>query len=136
MSASATRAQQAGAPNRAPAALITELTQWLEQERLHPIDLASAPGTAIAASAQVILGGAKALCGWSIIESTGAASAAIRLRDGGNNQSRVLLRINLNPGESTRDYLDHHGLEIQTGMVWLEVISGSVEGVLWARGEV
>lgn len=136
MSTSTPGAQQAGGPQGPPAKLITELTQWLEQERLHPIDLAPAPGTAVNASTQVINGGARALCGWSIIESTGAAAAALRLRDGAGVNSRVLLRINLNPGESTRDYLDHHGLEIQTGMVWLEMISGSVEGVLWARGEV
>jgi hypothetical protein len=135
MSAGAPGREYQGGPDGPPWELITQL-EWLEQQRrLHPIDLAPAPAGAVNASVQVINGGARALCGWAITESTGAASAAIRLRDGTNNGSRVLARINLNPGESTREFLDHHGIRIQTGLLWLEVLAGSVEGVLWVRGE-
>lgn len=114
-------------------ALITEL-EWLESQfRLRAVDIAATPAGAVSASRQVINGGARRLCGWSVVETTGTASAAIRLRDGAANTDQVILRINLSPNESTRDYLYKYGIGIETGMLWLEVVSGSVEGTVWVR---
>lgn len=114
-------------------ALVTEL-EWLEsQYRLRAVDIAATPAGAVSASRQVINGGALRLCGWSVVETTGTASAAVRLRDGAGATDQVMLRIDLAPSESTRDYLHKHGLGIETGMLWLEVISGSVEGTVWVR---
>lgn len=123
-----------GAPRQeVPRELLTQL-EWLEEQyELKAVDIAPTPGGALTGSRQVINGGARRLCGWEFTETTGTASAALRLHDGGAAGDAVLVRINLAANESTRDWLDKHGLSITTGKVWFEFLSGSIEGVLWVR---
>lgn len=83
---------------------------------------------------RAILGGdVSSIGGWSVAETTGTAGAAIRLHDGQNITGEAIVRINLAANESTRDLFPRKGIECYTGRVFLEVISGSVEGVLYWR---
>lgn len=72
------------------------------------------------------------LLGWSVTESTGSAKAQIRLHDGENSSAPILAsQINLAQGESIRDWFGDESIEIVSGKVYLEVISGSVEGAIY-----
>lgn len=133
MSTSAPRAQTSGGADTPPEAVLTYL-RWLEsQYRARPVDIAASPGGAVGASRQVISGGASHLVGWSLAETTGAAAAVIRLRDGKGATDQVLATIRIPSGQCLPFALEHHGLCIETGNLWLEWVSGSVEGVLWVR---
>lgn len=104
--------------------------------RHHPYkktDLGKTPGVAVTVSRQVFAGDVCTLYGWAVAETTGAASAAIRLRDGLDANAEVIARINLLASESDRDTFTPHGIIVSTGHLWLEVLSGSVEGVLFWR---
>lgn len=83
---------------------------------------------------RILLGGdVRAVCGWAIAETTGAASAAIRLHDGRLATGEQFGRVNLIASESVRDTFVPHGVRCYTGAVTIEVLSGSVEGVLFWR---
>lgn len=96
-------------------------------------DLGKSPGVAVTASRQVFGGDPCTLYGWAVAETTNAATATIRLRDGSDANAEVIARINLAINESDRDMFTPHGIIISTGHLWLEVVSGSVEGVLYWR---
>lgn len=97
-------------------------------------DIAPAPGGALTASAIMpAAGNVKALLGWALAETTGTAGASIRLRDGLDAKAQVFARINLSSNESTRDTLAPTGIVCTTGEIFLEWISGSIEGVLYWR---
>ena len=73
-----------------------------------------------------------ALLGWSFTESTGSAGASVRLHDGQNSAAPSLCSaVKLSAGESTRDWFGDQTIEIFSGSVFLEVLSGSVECVVW-----
>ena len=132
MSAGA-RTQATDNPGGLSVATLTEL-EWLEQQyRLRPVDISPAPAGAVAASHTVLNGGASFLCGWALRETTGAAAAAIRLWDGASNNDQLLLTLALASGAGDRYILDRHGIWITTGRVFLEVVAGSVEGLLYIR---
>lgn len=64
---------------------------------------------------------------WSFLETTGTTRATVRLRDGADANAAVIVPISLSAGESTRDWLGPQGIPCKAG-VYLEVVSGSVEG--------
>ena len=96
-------------------------------------DIGPSVAAAVVASRQVLGGDVRALCGWSVAETTGAASAAIRFHDGSSATGEVFTRINLVANESNREYFTKDGVRCFTGRIYLEVISGSVEGVIYWR---
>jgi len=97
-------------------------------------DIGPTPAAAVTASRQVIGGGdACELMGYALRETTGAATAALRLRDGNNAATEVIVAVNLAANESVRDMFTPRGLVIATGRVFLEWLSGSIEGVIYWR---
>lgn len=94
-------------------------------------DIGPNPATAVTASRQVLGGGdVTRLLGWSIRETAGAG-AAFRLHDGNNASTPVLANANFAANESIRDFWFPAGILVATGRIWLEVLSGSIEGVLY-----
>lgn len=106
---------------------------YTEEFSWRKTDLGANPGTAVAASRQVLGGDVRAVCGWSVAETTGTAGAIVRLHDGSQTTGEVFTRINLVANESVRDIWPGKGIRCFTGRVFLEVVSGSVEGVLYWR---
>lgn len=75
-----------------------------------------------------------ALFGWSVTESTKALSAVayFRLRDGESAEAPMLTsEVTLNSGESNREWFGDQTIEITSGSIFLEVVSGSVEIVVY-----
>src|SRR5579864_1864176 len=71
-----------------------------------------------------------ALKGWSVAESTGTASAKIRLWDGTGGQGTGLYlgTITLSENESNREWFGTDGPQIKNGAIYAEIVSGKVEG--------
>ena len=70
------------------------------------------------------------LAGYSIRETSGTASAVVRIRDGFDNTGDILLTISLTAAESTRDWFMPGGIAFTIGC-YLEVVSGAVEGAVF-----
>ncbi|SRR6266568_1651097 len=102
----------------------TERFSWLKT------DFSSSVDSPVSASRQILAGDVVAIGGWIVAETTGTAAAAFRLHDGNSAAGEAFGRINLAANESTRDFVFGRGIECLTGRVFLEVISGSFEGVL------
>lgn len=97
-------------------------------------DIGPTAGAAVTASRILpAAGNVKALLGWAFAETTGQATATIRIRDGLTANPQVFARINLAANESTRDFILPYGIKCTTGELFLEVLSGSVEGVIFWR---
>jgi hypothetical protein len=94
-------------------------------------DIALSPGGAITAGRIVINSDAHAILGWAFAETTGAAGATVRIHDGSNANGEVFARINLQANESVRDWYIPKGVRCFTGRVFVNVVSGSVEGVIY-----
>lgn len=94
-------------------------------------DIGATPGAAVVASRVINAGDIAVLMGYALAETTGAASAAIRLRDGNLAAGEVIARVDLLANESVRDFWTPHGVRVATGHLFLEVVSGSVEGVVF-----
>lgn len=89
------------------------------------------PGGAVNASGVIINTGVHAVLGWAACETTGTNNAQVRIHDGNSAQGEVFARINLLPNESVRDWYIPRGIRCFTGRLFLEVIAGSVEGVVY-----
>lgn len=76
--------------------------------------------------------GVARFCGWSLIEPTGAAAAVVELYDGMDTSAQLLAVINLPAGGAAPTGVSHDGVEVRSGM-FLNVVTGQVRGVLWAR---
>lgn len=134
-------------PASAGAGMLAEWLRWMDSvsdsdslnsaysERFtwKKTDIATSPGAAITASRQVLAGDVRAIGGWGFAETTGTAGASLRLRDGNSATGEVFIRVNLASNESTRDYFPKDGVHCLTGRVFIEVLSGSVEGVIYWR---
>lgn len=72
------------------------------------------------------------LCGFSLIETTGTATAEIDLWNGFNASSELVAVIALNPGQSMRDWYGFMGLYLDTGL-YCQIVSGSVRGSVYLR---
>lgn len=72
-----------------------------------------------------------AIFGWQINESSGTVVAKFRLRDGTSSAGREIATINLAAGAAS-DIEFAEATELYNNGIYLEVLSGSVEGsVLW-----
>jgi hypothetical protein len=114
-----------------PEATIT----YHEGDRSHRVqktDISSGVATAVTVSRLVLPGGdVGILMGWSLTETSGVAVAQLRLHDGLTAATEQFCRVNLAAGESNRDTIGKMGVVCSTGRVFLSIITGSVEGVLY-----
>lgn len=94
-------------------------------------DFGPTPGAAVNASRVVLNTDVHAILGWSICETSGVSNAQVRLIDGGAVGGEVFARVNLLANESVRDWYIPKGIRCFTGRLFLQVISGSVEGVVY-----
>jgi len=74
------------------------------------------------------------LAGFSIRETSGAAAAVVRLRDGSDATGDLLSTISLVSGESVRDWFMPSGISFGYGL-FLEVLTGVVEAVVYLDGQ-
>lgn len=84
----------------------------------------SIPTTAVG---QPVLSGTGWLAGWSLIESTGAATATCQISSGGN----VIGVIGLAAGASSNIFFGEKGIYCR-GDITLTVTAGSVRGAVYA----
>ena len=88
------------------------------------LDVKTAEGVTIAPSS---------LLGWSVAESTGTTAAAFRLRDGQSSSApRLTAEVALTAGETNREWFGDQTVEIASGSIYLEIVSGSLEIVVYA----
>jgi hypothetical protein len=71
------------------------------------------------------------LFGWNITESSGAATAKVRLWDGTNNSGNYLATITLGANESNREWFPDQSPQIRNNALFLEIVSGEIEGSVW-----
>jgi hypothetical protein len=69
--------------------------------------------------------------GWTITESTGDAKAKVRLWDGTSNAGYYITTITLESNESTRDFFPVETPTIYNDAIYLEIVSGEVEGCVF-----
>lgn len=113
-------------------ALTEDIGQWPWWRPIRKSDISPTAGGAVTASGAITpTGVCKQVIGWSIVETTGTAGATIRLWDGVANEGSVIVRIDLNANESTRDRGGPPGIQCVSGGIYLQVVSGSVEGVIY-----
>jgi hypothetical protein len=74
------------------------------------------------------------LLGFSMRETTGAAGATIELRAGDDATADLILAIDLDPGETTREWFGPNGIEFNGGLYVVRV-AGTVDGSVWL-GEI
>lgn len=72
------------------------------------------------------------LTGWSFRETTGTAGAIARLIDGKDANAQLVAAISLSSGQAVALSLAPGGLLITTGL-YLDMVSGSIEGAVWVR---
>ena len=71
--------------------------------------------------------------GWALAEMTGSAPARVRIHDGADANGDLMASITLAANESVRDFLIPQALTTRSGSgaLYVEVVSGSVEGAIW-----
>jgi hypothetical protein len=74
---------------------------------------------------------AERITGWSFVETTGTANAALQLCDGQTANADVIAEITLNPGQSIRDMAGSWCLQVDRGIT-VHMLSGSARGSVWA----
>ncbi len=99
----------------------------VENENAQAAALSPSPATT---SQVVVAQQVKVLYGWSVNESTGSGTAKVRVRDG-SGTGKVLGVINLASAASSTVFMSEQAVQVNTGALYLEVVSGSVEGVLY-----
>lgn len=77
----------------------------------------------------LLFGGAGRITWYSFSETTGAAGAQLQLIDGSNNTGALIMPVNLNANESTREAVEHHGIPFSNSL-YLNILSGTVNGSL------
>ncbi len=81
---------------------------------------------------QVVLGPRAIMYGWTLRETTGSAAAVARLHNGQDSTGPIAASIGLVAGGSEIQGPAGPGVLMDAG-VYLEVVSGSVEGSVFAR---
>ena len=77
-----------------------------------------------------LISGRVLVFGYAVAETTGSATAALRLRDGTASSGTRILPIHLAANESVRDWFGPNGIVYQQG-IYVEVVSGAIEGSIW-----
>jgi hypothetical protein len=87
--------------------------------------------SATSSSFQAVASGATGVRGFSIREAAGA-TAVVRFRDGTSATAvPVLASVSLTANESDRDWFGEGGLQVTSGAVYVEIVSGTVEVTVW-----
>lgn len=114
----------------------SEVTEWLQ--RVHD-ELVSLNGIRRdGALVRPILNGASLrlstsagqVLGYSVRETSGAAAAVLRLRDGSDTSGDLVATIQLPANASATVWLAPHGVAFVQGL-YAEVVSGALEGVVY-----
>lgn len=71
-----------------------------------------------------------ALTGWSVRETTGAATADVDIVDGGSAAGDIVASINLNAGQTVRDTVGAYPVRLASGL-FLRINSGTVDATFW-----
>lgn len=71
------------------------------------------------------------ITGWSIAETTGSAGAKVRFHDGTSSAAPELGALVELASGTDQNYSSSTGIEVASGAVWLEVVSGSVDVELY-----
>ena len=103
-----------------------EVILWMRDRAARPVQFGAT------AAGERLVSGPAILLGYSIRESTGAAAAAVRLRNGADATGAIVATIGLAASGSDTQMPTDPGLICDVG-VWLEVVSGSVEGSVHVR---
>lgn len=77
-----------------------------------------------------VLNGPVQLCGWSLREPTGLASAVAEIQDG----NRVLGEVDMPAGSTKTEWLGRDGLHVH-GQITVHLVAGSITGCIYARYE-
>lgn len=100
--------------------------------RAKKTDISPTIAGAVSASRVVLSGGnVVGFAGWSLRETTGTAAAVCRFHDGANVATEVLATVALASAASAIYRYDGQGVECATGRIFLEIVSGSIEGVVY-----
>ena len=78
----------------------------------------------------VVISGRGVLLGWALRETSGAAPAAVTIRDGLAATGLVIAPINLAANESTRDWFSDWGIAFSSG-IFIDVAAGTISGAIW-----
>jgi len=70
------------------------------------------------------------IAGFSVRETTAAAPALVKLRDGADINGDLVMTISLSAGESARDWFWPGGISLTYGL-FVEVAAGAIEGVAY-----
>jgi len=81
-------------------------------------------------SKAIVSGGANGICGAEVRESTGSAATAWRLRDG-TVTGTILCVLGAPSGSTASAYFPPQGVQVLTGIIFAENVSGSGELVVW-----
>lgn len=115
-----------------PPAIVIEEGQWPWWRPIRKSDISPTAAGAVTASGQLApTGVCKQLIGWALAETSGLNTATLRIWDGVNTEGSVMVRINLAANESTRDRSGPPGIQCVSGGLYLQIVSGSVEGVIY-----
>lgn len=79
---------------------------------------------------KILFPSAAYLVGWSLRESSGAAAAAVELRDGDTTGSTMLASLGIGAGLSSTQHLGVSVLPIRARLLG-HVVSGAVVGAVW-----
>lgn len=98
---------------------------------LDELGQSTALATPTTTSGVVVSTNIRTLLGWSVAESTGLATAKFRLRDGTGVSGKLIAPLTLAANESARDWFAEQALVINSGALFLEMVSGSIEGTVY-----
>lgn len=109
-----------------------DIREWPWWRPIRKSDIAPTAAGAVTASGQLApTGVCKQVIGWAIKETTGSVGATFTLWDGVNTEGTVIVPITLSANESTRDRSGPPGIQCVSGGLYLQVISGSISGVVY-----
>lgn len=124
----------ASGPGATPTEVDVDIHLDANHEGYRKTDISGQVAQPVTTNIAVLQGGdVHALMGWSLRETTGAAAAAIRLHDGNSAATEVIATIALASGTSVTFLTHGRGIRVDRGRIFLEWLSGSVEGVLYWR---
>lgn len=104
-----------------------------DDDRIRVTDISPGGAASISADRVILPGDVCELCGWRIIEATGAAAAGFELFDGSSAGGALLGAGWLAASGNDTLPIARPGIVVNTGRVFIHVVSGSLVGVLYWR---
>lgn len=101
-------------------------------KRAKKTDISPGIAGSLTASRLVLPGGdVVGFLGWSLRETSGTAAVSVRFHDGINPLTEVLATVAIPAAGSSVYRYDGQGVECATGRIFLEVVAGQLEGVVY-----